>query len=71
MLLTTFDGTPIHKLNNNKMTEIANILSSIHQARIEEIENKVHLPKYDFIDYFFPGVMDHSDLYRHWSLLCK
>ena len=61
VLLTTFDGTPVIKLNDKKMIDIANILSKIHQINIEEIGN-IHLPKYDFIDYFFPGVKEHDDL---------
>lgn len=52
VLLTTFDGMPVNELNEKKMIEIANILSRIHQIHLEEIGN-IHLPKYDFIDYFF------------------
>jgi aminoglycoside phosphotransferase (APT) family kinase protein len=63
VLLTTFDGTPVLQVNEKKMTDIANILSKIHQIRVEEIGN-AHLPKYDFINYFFPGVAEHSDLYH-------
>lgn len=61
VLLTTFDGMPVNELNEKKMIEIANILSRIHQIHVEEIGN-IHLPKYDFIDYFFPGVREHDDL---------
>ena len=43
------------------MIDIANILLKIHQINVEEIGN-IHLPKYDFIDYFFPGVKEHNDL---------
>lgn len=66
VLLTTFDGTPALSVNKKKMTDIARILSSIHQTRVEEIGD-LHLPKYDFIDYFFPRVSEHTDL--HHSLL--
>jgi len=61
VLLTTFDGTHVNKVNEKKMTEIANILSKIHQIHVEEIGN-IQLPKHDFIDYFFPGVKEHDDL---------
>lgn len=61
VLLTTFDGTPVLNVNKKRMTDIAAILSSIHQTRVEEIGN-LHLPKYDFIDYFFPGASEHADL---------
>ncbi|CAH1214750.1 hypothetical protein PAECIP111893_03843 [Paenibacillus plantiphilus] len=66
VLLTTFDGTPVTSMNKKKMTDIAEILSSIHQTLVNEIGN-LHLPKYDFIDYFFPGVCEHTDL--HHALL--
>ncbi|WP_342539664.1 aminoglycoside phosphotransferase family protein [Sporosarcina sp. FSL K6-1540] len=63
VLLTTFDGIPVLKANEKKMTKIANILSKIHQIPVKEIGN-IKLPKYDFIDYFFPGVREHSDIYK-------
>lgn len=63
MLLTTFDGIPALKANEKKMTKIANILSKIHQIPVKEIGN-IKLPKYDFIDYFFPGVREHTDIYK-------
>jgi len=62
-LLTAFDGMPILKVNNKKMKEIANILSSIHQIDVKEIGN-IQLPKHDFIDYFFPEVREHTDIYN-------
>ncbi len=61
VLLTTFDGVPISEVDEKKMTEIANILSRIHQLQESELGN-LQLPKYDFIDYFFPGVREHADL---------
>lgn len=63
VLLTTFDGMPVLKLNEKKVTKIANILSKIHQIHGEEIGN-ITLPKVDFIDYFFPGVREHHDIYN-------
>lgn len=63
VLLTTFDGIPAFTMNNEKMSELANILSSIHQVQVEEIQH-VQLPKYGFIDYFFWGAKEHHpDLY--------
>lgn len=52
VLLTTFDGMPVLKVNDKKMTDISRILSGIHQVRVEEIGD-IQLPKYDFIEYFF------------------
>lgn len=70
VLLTTFDGMPIHEVNEKKMIEIANILSKIHQIHVEEIGN-IQLPKYDFIDYFFPGVREHTDIYKALIILVQ
>ncbi|MEK3986443.1 aminoglycoside phosphotransferase family protein [Paenibacillus sp. FSL K6-3166] len=61
VLLTSFDGTPIHKVNNKVMKELASILARIHQIDIAELEH-IQLPKYDFIDYFFPEANEHADL---------
>ena len=63
VLLTTFDGMPVLKLDEKKMTEIAKILSRIHQIHVYDIGN-IQLPKYDFIDYFFPGVREYNDIYH-------
>ena len=63
VLLTTFDGMPVLNVNEKKMTEIANILSKIHEIHVKEIRN-IQLPKYDFIDYFFPEVREHADIYN-------
>lgn len=38
VLLTGFDGTPIHKMNTRKMKELASLLAKIHKIRVEEIE---------------------------------
>jgi Ser/Thr protein kinase RdoA (MazF antagonist) len=61
ILFTTFDGVPVLKSDEKKMTAVANILSSIHQMDGNELE-KLDLPKYAFIGYFFPGVNDHPDI---------
>jgi Ser/Thr protein kinase RdoA (MazF antagonist) len=37
VLLTTFDGTPVNKLNEKKMIDIANILSRLHQIQVKEM----------------------------------
>lgn len=63
LLLTSYDGTPVFNVNEKKLTEIANILSSIHQIHVNEIGN-IQLPKYDFINYFFPRVKVYSDIYN-------
>ncbi|MCR2823537.1 aminoglycoside phosphotransferase family protein [Lederbergia panacisoli] len=61
VLLTTFDGVPVQKVNNKILIEIANILSTLHQMNNEDIET-IQLPKYDFVSYFFPELSKHHDL---------
>lgn len=63
VLLTTFDGMPVLNVNEKKMTKIAEILSRIHQTRVDEIGN-IQLPKYDFVEYFFPRVREQADIYN-------
>ncbi|MGN7479706.1 aminoglycoside phosphotransferase family protein [Solibacillus silvestris] len=67
VLLTSFGGMPVRKLNKRKVIEIANILSAIHRIDIEKNGN-INIPKYDFIDYFFPGVREHEDIF---NVLCS
>jgi len=61
VLLTTFDGSPITRVNKKKMTEFARMLRNIHKTDVKEMGD-FQLPKFDFIDYFFPGVREHSDV---------
>jgi hypothetical protein len=61
VLLTSFDGTPINKVNKLKLTEIANILTEIHKFPTDILGSRT-MPRYDFVDYFFPGLDDQLDL---------
>ncbi len=63
VLLTTFDGTPVTKVNEQNMTEFANMLSNIHQTHVHFAEN-IQIPSYDFIDYFFHQAKEHPDIYQ-------
>lgn len=53
VLLTSFDGLPIKKLNTPSLKTIAGILLDIHKVPFESWAN-TELPCYDFADYFFP-----------------
>lgn len=68
VLLTTFDGAPITKVNKMKLTDIAMILSKIHTTPVEEL-GPIQLPTYDFKDYFYPGIQNHSDLDKAFTQL--
>ncbi|MCE5172659.1 aminoglycoside phosphotransferase family protein [Paenibacillus profundus] len=61
VLLTSFDGTPINKVNKLKLTEIANILTEIHKFPTDILGSRT-MPRYDFVDYFFPGLDDQLDI---------
>ncbi|MFC7677635.1 aminoglycoside phosphotransferase family protein [Paenibacillus sp. GCM10028914] len=63
VLFTSFDGTRVFRLDDKKMTEIANILSSIHRINPEKLTS-TSLPKYDFIDYFFYEARKYEDIYN-------
>lgn len=61
VLLTTFDGTPVHKVNNKKLIEIANLLIAIHKLTLDKLDG-ISLPTYSFVHYFFPGIEQQPDL---------
>ncbi|NUU61036.1 phosphotransferase family protein [Paenibacillus agri] len=64
VLLTTFDGTPIEKVNDKTTTEVAGLLARLHEVDVSELGEAAGLiPKYDFLNYFFPGASEFSDLY--------
>ncbi|EJW19326.1 aminoglycoside phosphotransferase family protein [Paenibacillus alvei] len=63
VLLTTFDGDPLRDGNAHTMREIANLLDHIHRISPEEIDRHTRLPRYNFRDYFFPGMHEYPDLY--------
>jgi len=61
LLLTSYDGIPIHKVNKNTLTEIANHIVDIHRIPLGQFNDAV-IPQYNFIDYFFPEIERHSDI---------
>ncbi len=62
VLLTSFDGTPVSKLNKLKLETLADILTGIHKVPIETLATSSGLPSYDFVSYFFPGIEEHADI---------
>lgn len=61
-LLTSFDGTPLAKLNKAAIVRLAHMISAVHQFPVEQLENGL-LERYDFVDYFYPGIRQHPDLH--------
>lgn len=67
VLLTSFDGMPIDKVNKSKLAVFANMLTDIHKLQPELLNTPV--PKYDFAGYFFPGIDEHFDIKEQLSQL--
>lgn len=61
VLLTSYDGAPIHKVDQPKLKKLARILSVVHQFPLDSLSGSA-LPRHDFIDYFYPGVDQHPDI---------
>lgn len=61
VLLTTFDGTALTQMNKKKIVQTATLLSAIHHVEITANEY-ILLPKYDFVDYFFPDIATYTDI---------
>lgn len=61
VLLTTYDGAQVQKVNKAKITRMALVLSGIHHACRNGLAN-VDLPSFDFTSYFFPGIDELAEL---------
>lgn len=61
VLLTSFDGSPVKKVNQSILISLANILSDIHKFPVEGLDGSI-LHQYDFIDYFYPKIEEHIDI---------
>lgn len=70
VLLTSFDGAPIMKVNQTLLTTLAKILTEIHRYPKEELDSSL-LQRFDFISYFFPAIEDHQDIKNILEQLVK
>ncbi len=61
VLLTSWDGVPVQKVNHSVFTSLANMLTGIHRVPIEQFDSFT-LPRHDFISYFYPAIEDHPDI---------
>lgn len=61
VLLTSFDGSPIGKVNQSLFKALTEMLTQIHRMSLQDIDEST-LPKHDFIPYFYPGIEEHVDL---------
>ncbi|SCX89489.1 Ser/Thr protein kinase RdoA involved in Cpx stress response, MazF antagonist [Paenibacillus polysaccharolyticus] len=70
VLLTSYDGVPVTRLDHGILRRLAQTLNDIHQhtVRVKEPQRKEakqdYIPHYNFIDYFFPQVAKHQDIHH-------
>jgi Ser/Thr protein kinase RdoA (MazF antagonist) len=61
VLLTSFDGFPVVKVNPSLLTTLTKLLTEIHRFPVKEFDPAL-LRKHDFISYFYPAIGDHHDI---------
>lgn len=66
MLLTSYDGVPIAKLNKHGHAKIAELMAAVHDCPYEESAGW-NIRKHDFVGYFYPGISECPDLHE-WLL---
>jgi hypothetical protein len=70
VLLTSFDGSPIVKVNQSLLITFVKMLTEIHRFPLEELDASL-LQKHDFIEYFYPVIEDHIDIRNLLEQLVK
>lgn len=68
VLLSSYNGTTIRKVNELQLAEIANILHQLHQINVPETLD-MQLPSYSFTAYFYGGIEKYTDLLELFQLL--
>lgn len=61
VLLTSFDGVPVKKVNPDSLTAIAANLLDVHKLEINS-SSSLKVPAYDFADYFFPDWAEQPEI---------
>lgn len=70
VLLTSYDGVPVTRLDQEILRRIAQNLNDIHQHPIgvkepqTEEAKQDYIPHYNFVDYFFPQIAKHQDIHH-------
>ncbi|MCP1132369.1 aminoglycoside phosphotransferase family protein [Paenibacillus polysaccharolyticus] len=70
VLLTSYDGVPVTRLDHGILRRLAQTLNDIHQhpIRVKQPQTKEakqdYIPHYNFIDYFFPQLAKHRDIHH-------
>lgn len=63
ILLTSYDGTSVQKIDQPKLMKLAKMLMDIHKFPMDGL-NEFGLPSYDFISYFYPRIDEFPDIQR-------
>lgn len=61
VMLTSYDGTPVQKVNQSKLVKLAKMLMDIHKLPLDSL-NGSRLPRYDFVSYFYPRIDEFPDI---------
>ncbi|WP_442053231.1 aminoglycoside phosphotransferase family protein [Paenibacillus sp. 2TAB19] len=61
VLLTSYDGTPVRKVNQSSLKKLAKILTGIHSYPLDQMDSSILL-RHDFVGYFYPSVEEHLDI---------
>ena len=68
VLLTSYDGVPVVQLDQSILRRMAQTLTEIHHHPVNIKESHMehskqnYIPRYNFVDYFFPQVAKHQDI---------
>lgn len=60
-MLTSYDGTPVQKVDQPKLMKLAKMLMDIHKLPMDSL-NSSGLPSYDFVSYFYPRIDEFPDI---------
>lgn len=63
VLVTRFDGNSVSTIDNPTIRTISRLLVEIHRTSINQLDTSMHR-RFDFIDYFFPRIMEHTDIHN-------
>lgn len=70
VLLTSYDGVPVTRLDQETLKRMAQTLHDIHQYPVHVKEPQTeeakqdYIPRYKFVDYFFPQLAKHQDIHH-------